>query len=201
MPARRTGKSRVDRKSIYLQSARALFAQFGYSAVSIEQIADHADVSRSTLTRCFRQKADFLKAIADHWLASLFPVEEADGEQSPIYVVNRLLGFANRFQATLRDDSDTARIVLSGLAEKVEEEEIAILQAALSEAVDRMAPAIVDGQQSGVIRRDIDPNQAAADWMRFFLGAALLPLPDLADGDVPTAMIETLLHGVLKTDV
>jgi len=83
----------------------------------------------------------------------------------------------------------------------VEEEETVILQNAVRQAVERLTPVIVDGQQSGVIRRDVDPRQAAGDWMRFLLGSALLPIPEPAEGDVPTAMIETLLHGVLKTDV
>src|SRR3954469_8639717 len=104
MPARQNGKrpdrkQRVDRKGQYLESARALFAQFGYSAVSYDQIADHAAVSRSSLARSFPNKADFLKAIGDQWLVSLFPEEVPEGEQTPIYVVNRLLHFAGRFLA------------------------------------------------------------------------------------------------------
>jgi len=207
MPAgdgkRPSAKSRAGRgatRRFFIDCARPLFADFGYASVSIEQIAEKAGVPRSKLTRAFADKADLLRAIGEEWLAGLFP-ETAAPDHTPIDVVNQLLGFSDRFARFLKVDTATARIIISGLAENVEDEEAVILHELLEQAIERLQPIIVEGQQSGVIRRDIDPRQTAGDWLRFFLGAALLPLGEVKEGDINTLPIETLLHGVLKTDV
>lgn len=197
---KKSSAQRGDKKRQFLDCARHLFAEFGYASVSLEQIAEKSGVSRAVLTRSFKNKAVCLEAIGMAWLESLFPADEVV-DHSPINVVNQLLSFSDRFLCSLREDPETARIILTGLAEEIEDEERIILQAVLQAVIERLLPVILDGQQSGVIRRDIDPRQTAGDWLRFFLGAALLPLAEPKAGDVPTIMVETLLHGVVKTDV
>jgi len=192
--------ARGENKQRYLDVARNLFAEFGYSTVSFEQISESAGVSRAVLARSFRDKPTFLQAIGEDWLNSLFP-EETVADCTPIDVVNRLLSFSKLFLGTVKKEQPTARIILSGLAEPSALEESAIIHATLQAVIDRLVPIVLDGQQSGVIRREIDPRQAVIDWMRFLFGAALLPGPEAAAGDLPTRIIETLLHGVLKTDV
>ncbi len=198
--AKRPRAGRGEKKRFFLDCARHLFAEFGYAAVSFDQIADCAGVTRAAVLKLFPDKSAFLKAIGEEWLDVLFPAITGV-EQSPIDVVNQLLEFSNRFLASLRSDQLTTRIILTGLVERIEEEESTILHVILESVVERLLPIIARSQQSGVLRRDIDPRQTACDWIRFSLGAALLPFPEPKEGDVPTLMIETLLHGVLKTDV
>jgi AcrR family transcriptional regulator len=192
--------ARGEKKQHYLSCARQLFAEFGYSSVGIEQIAESAGVTRAVLVKSFPDKSAFLQAIGEEWLTTLFP-EEAVAERSPIAVVNRLLAFSELLLGTLKKDEPTARIVLSGLAEPSDEEESSIIHSTLQAVIEKLVPVVLEGQQAGVLRREIDPRQAVIDWMRFLLGTALLPSPDVKEGDLPTRMIETLLHGVLKTDV
>jgi len=199
-PSAKPRAGRGEKRLHYVDCARHLFADFGYASVSIDQVAEKAGISRATLVRMFPDKTDLLRAIGIRWLDTLFPKEEAV-EHTPIDVVNRLLGFTERFSASRRDDPATARIIVSGLAEEVEDEEAVILGEILEDAIDRLQPIIIEGQQSGVIRRDIDSRQSSADFLRFFLGSALLPFAELKEGDIPTLAIETLLHGLLKTDV
>jgi AcrR family transcriptional regulator len=191
---------RGDKKRHLLDVACQLFAQFGYASVGFEQIAESAGVTRAALARSFPDKPALLRAIGAEWLAPLFPVESAP-EDSPIVAVNRLLDFSKRFVASLRANQPTARVILTGLTEPAEEEETAIVRGVLLAAVERLAPIIQEGQQSGVVRRGLGPAQAAGDWVRLLLGAVLLPGPEPTEGDLPTQLIETLLHGVLKTDV
>ncbi len=208
MPQGRAGKrteqkarvARGEKKQQYLEAARKLFAEFGYSTVSFEQISECAGVSRAILARSFPDKPTFLQAIAEEWLNSIFP-EESVADCTPIDVVNRLLSFSKLFLGAVKKEQPTARIILSGLAEPSALEESAIIHATLQAVIDRLVPIVLEGQQSGVIRREIDPRQAVIDWMRFLFGAALLPGAEAAEGDLPTQIIETLLHGVLKTDV
>jgi AcrR family transcriptional regulator len=192
--------ARGAKKQQYLDAARNLFAEFGYSTVSFEQISESTGISRAVLARSFRDKLAFLQAIAEEWLNLLFP-EETVADATPIDVVNRLLSFSKLFLATVKKEQPTARIILSGLAEPSAIEESAIIDTTLHAVISRLVPIVLEGQQSGVIRREIDPRQAVVDWLRFLFGAALLPGPEAAEGDLPTQIIETLLHGVLKTDV
>ena len=193
-------KRRGVKKRHYLDCARKLFCQFSYTATSFDQIAHAAGVTRSVLARFFPTKAAFLRAVGDDWLETLFPSELPE-EHEPADAIGRLHGLTERFLAVLRYDPATAEIILSSLAEPIEEEESTILHAILAQAVEKMLPIIIEGQQAGVIRRDLDTQQTAADWMRFLLGAALLPLSEPKEGESPTQRIETLLHGVMKTDV
>jgi AcrR family transcriptional regulator len=197
---RKTRAARGAIKQRYLDAARNLFAEFGYSTVSFEQISESSGVSRAVLARSFRDKPAFLRAIAEEWLNSLFP-EEIVADATPIDVVNRLLSFSKLFLGAVKKEEPAARIILSGLAEPSAIEESAIIDTTLQAAINRLVPIVLEGQQSGVIRREIDSRQAVIDWLRFLFGAALLPSPEAAEGDLPTQIIETLLHGVLKTDV
>jgi AcrR family transcriptional regulator len=199
-PGNKVRAVRGEKKRFYLHQARRLFAEFGYSATSFEQIADASGVTRSVLVRSFRDKAAFLRGIGDDWLEALFPPPDPD-DAIRLDVIAQLLAMTERFLAILQKDQQTARILLSGLAERVEEEESTILQAILQAAIDRFVPLFQEGQQSGVIRRGIDARLMASDWLRFLLGAALMPPTEAKEGETQPSFVETLLHGVLKTDV
>jgi AcrR family transcriptional regulator len=184
---------------MYLGRAKQLFATFGYAATTFDQIVEAAGVTRSVLVKSFRDKSAFLRAIGEDWIAALFPIN-VDGEPAP-EVVQHLQAFTERFLRVMNDDRQTAGILLTGLAEPADPEEAAIVRDVLNTAVERLLPVVQEGQQAGVIRRDLDPLQTAGDWMRFLLGAALLPPPEPKEGEAQPPIAETLLHGVLKTDV
>ena len=150
--------------------------------------------------KSFPDKSAFLRAIGDEWLTVLFP-EEGRRRAFSDRCRQSVAAFSELLIGTLKKEEPTARIILSGLAEPSDEEESTIIHATLQTAIEKLVPIVLEGQQSGVIRREIDARQAVIDWMRFLLGAALLPHPDDKEGDLPTRIIETLLHGVLKTDV
>lgn len=192
--------ARGERKRTYLDRAKALFAQFGYAGTTYEQIVEAAGVSRSVLAKSYPDKPDFLRAVGEDWLNAIFPPAETDGPLGGD-VVGRLQDFTERFLTVMSTDRHAASIVLAGLAEPGDPEESAIVHQFVRAAVDRLAPIVQEGQQAAVIRRDLAPFQTAADWMRFLLGAALLPPLESEQGDPYPHIIETLLHGVLKTDV
>ncbi len=58
---------RPDRKQAILLAAEKLFAQKGYSAVSIRQIADEADVPLALVGYYYGPKHDLFHAIFAHW--------------------------------------------------------------------------------------------------------------------------------------
>ncbi len=63
--------SRVDRKGQILLAAERLFAQFGFHAVSIRQIAQEAQVPLALVGYHFGQKQDLFHAIFAHWSGTI----------------------------------------------------------------------------------------------------------------------------------
>ena len=67
------GKRAATRARI-CEAANALFFERGFAAVTMEQVAQAADIQRSTLYLHFREKDDILAAIAEDYTAKLRPV-------------------------------------------------------------------------------------------------------------------------------
>jgi AcrR family transcriptional regulator len=65
------GDTRPDRRQAILLAAEKLFAQSGYHAVSIRQIATEADVPLALVGYYFGQKHELFEAIFDHWHATI----------------------------------------------------------------------------------------------------------------------------------
>ena len=63
--------TRVDRKGQILLAAERLFAQFGFHAVSIRQIAQEAQVPLALVGYHFGQKQDLFHAIFEHWSGTI----------------------------------------------------------------------------------------------------------------------------------
>lgn len=62
---------RVDRKAAILLAAEKLFAQSGYHAVTIRQIASEADVPLALVNYYYGQKHELFEAIFAHWNATI----------------------------------------------------------------------------------------------------------------------------------
>ena len=63
----RSAATRPDRKQAILLAAEKLFAQHGYHAVSIRQIADEAAVPLALVAYYYGQKHELFHAIFEHW--------------------------------------------------------------------------------------------------------------------------------------
>jgi AcrR family transcriptional regulator len=64
---RQAAAERPDRKQAILLAAERLFAQRGYHAVTIRQIADDADVPLALVGYYYGQKHELFAALFDHW--------------------------------------------------------------------------------------------------------------------------------------
>jgi len=62
---------RPDRKHAILLAAERLFAQDGYHAVSLRQIADEAGVPLALVSYYYGQKHELFEAIFDHWAGTI----------------------------------------------------------------------------------------------------------------------------------
>ena len=69
--ADREADARPDRRQLILLAAEKLFAQNGYHAVTIRQIAIEADVPLALVGYYYGQKHALFEAIFDHWRATI----------------------------------------------------------------------------------------------------------------------------------
>ena len=100
-------RNKVRRREQITEAALRLFAERGFEGVTIDEIADAADVSRRTFFRYFARKEDVILAwkqqMADELRAAL---AERPEQEQPLDVVHRALatvvaGYAERPELTL----------------------------------------------------------------------------------------------------
>ena len=182
MPARRATAAaapRPDRKSAILLAAEKLFAQHGYDAVSLRQIAEEAGVPLALVGYYYGQKHELFEAIFAHWRGTI--------EQ-------RLAGLHEALAAPVRDR--LARLVeaftgpVLRLRASAEGEYYALLVAReLSHATD---------EADRVLRRYFDPLAIA------FIDALQRALPHATRGQVAWGYqfaLGALLHHLTDTRV
>ena len=66
--------ARPDRRHAILLAAEKLFAQHGYHAVTIRQIADEAEVPLALVGYYYGPKHELFHAIFEHWSLSLIHI-------------------------------------------------------------------------------------------------------------------------------
>ncbi len=88
--ARRSRKKEQTHRAI-MHSAKVLFEQHGISNVTIEQIAENADVSRSTFFSHFDSLDSLLTEIAAEEINDIFSAIEADETEPSVAAVFRQL--------------------------------------------------------------------------------------------------------------
>jgi AcrR family transcriptional regulator len=86
-------------RTALLQAFAELFLERGYDAVAVAQVADRANVGRSTLYEHFRTKDDLLKASLDRPFRALAIAAEPDAD---VRVVLRLLDHIRAHAAAVR---------------------------------------------------------------------------------------------------
>lgn len=88
--ARRSRKKEQTHRTI-MHSAKVLFEQYGINNVTIEQIAENADVSRSTFFSHFDSLDSLLTEIAAEEINDIFSAIEADKAEPSVAAVFRQL--------------------------------------------------------------------------------------------------------------
>jgi AcrR family transcriptional regulator len=194
---------KAERKRQLLTHAKQLFVTLGYQNTTTEKIARAAGVSEPVLYRHFEsKKALFLEvlqeireATLDRWQA------ETAGVADPLAKLHAIM---DRYLGSTREHALEFRIMHRTLMETEDAEIVSLLRAFYLESEQLLAQIIIEGQQTGVFRRSLDPRVGAWELIRSALGYTLtLPLdvPLYGEADYLQRAIECLLHCLLKTDV
>ncbi len=180
---------RVDRRAAILLAAEKLFAQHGYHAVSIRQIADEAAVPLALVGYYFGPKQELFHAIFEHWRPTIdarmarlaaVRIDPADPRTLP-RIIEAFIGPVLELRASAEGEY-YALLVARELSTATEE-----AARVLREYFDPMAHAFIDALHAALPHAT---RSQAAKGYQFALGAMLNHLSD--------ARIEDLSRGELQ---
>jgi len=178
------------------ERAWELFEQFGYEQVTMEAIANAADVARGTLYKHFPTK--------EALVAYRFRQDQIQGRPAVQEAVSKAPDIVEAFRCVLRMEAGYAERNRSYVGPYVfhrlgnaqenpdpfENDDFAVLALQL----------IRRGQENGVIRTDLDARSLAENVIYLRLGAMLqwLREPETALADLYAGMLHAFLHGALQ---
>lgn len=172
----RDAEPRPDRRQAILLAAEKLFAQSGYHAVTIRQIADEAAVPLALVGYYFGQKHELFEAIFEHWsptiaerLIGLQAAVDAGGPDLLRHIVEAFVQPVLRMRASAEGEF-YARLVARELSYASPEAD-----RVLRKHFDPMAHAYIGALQSALPHLGI----SGAAWAyQFALGALLHHMSD-----------------------
>ena len=170
-----------DKRRLILDAAVRVFAQQGYEASRVGDVAKEAGVAYGLVYHYFGSKDAVLEAVFhEQWgrLLSAVAVAEETGETAP----EQLALVVKIVLRAWRDDPDLVRLLVREITRSphIQDELDEIGQAFAS-----LRRIVARGQEEGTFRADIDPQLAA--WMLYggleevLTGWVLGQLPDTAD--------------------
>lgn len=177
-PRRAVDRSeRPDRQQAILLAAEKLFAQHGYRAVSIRQIAEEAGVPLALVSYYHGHKHELFKAIFEHWrptlderLALLAQALQGPGDAARLRrVVEALVRPVLRLRASVEGEY-YAQLVARELFYRTPE-----AASVLAEHFDPMAHAFIDGLHTSCAG---STREQAAWAYQFAIGAMLHHISD-----------------------
>jgi len=198
-------KSTSNGEKAILEAAEKLFAEKGFSAVSMSAIAKLADTSKPNIYHHFKSKNDLYLAVMKEAVARssalLDSLEDAPGSFS-----QRLSGFSSgqleNILAHKRSTQLILREALSGSPERGQE----IANHVVGNIFARLVAMVHHGQLENEFRKDIDPALAAfmviASNMFFFQGSSVMQhIPEIHFTKDASAfsngVMDILFNGVL----
>lgn len=187
--------SQEERRRQILDAAVRSFAQKGYHASRVSDIAEEAGVAYGLVYHYFDSKEAVLEAIfRDTWgmmLEAIRAVEQT--EPSPREQLRKTAAIVLR---TWRDDPDLVRVLVREVTRRGEQLQREVGEIALAfEALERI---VTRGQQAGVFRTDVNPRLAA--WIVYGALEEILTgwvLGQLLDGDADVAEAERAVVGIM----
>jgi len=176
-----------DKRRLILTAAVRVFAEKGYHAARVGDIAEEAGVAYGLLYHYFASKEDVLEAVfRETWGLMLETVRSVEETGEPAEEQLRKVA-----AVVLRSWKRIPDIVRVLVMEVTRSERIRVETAEIGEAFDALERIVRRGQEEGGFRTDLDPKLAA--WIlygaldEFLTGWVLGQLPD-GDDDVEEAI-------------
>ena len=170
-PLGRRQRRRAEMRERIFRAALGLFAEHGFTATTVEQITEAADVGKGTFFNYFRNKEDVLGAMAEVQLDKYAHAIQAaeSGALSPRQALRelwlRLPEEPGRSQALLRS------LMVAFLTSQPVREK---MSRALEQGRGMLASLFARAQERGEARRDRRPLELALAFQQKLLGTALV---------------------------
>ena len=187
-----------DKRRLILAAAVRVFARKGYHTCRVGDIAEEAGVAYGLVYHYFTSKEEVLETIfRETWTELLGAVREVEESAEPAQ--EQLRQVAAILLRSWRRDPDLVRVLVREVARSPElQRRVGEIEQAFA-AIERI---VVDGQERGELRRDVEPRLAS--WIFYgaieeiLTGWVLGKLPD-GDDDVAEAerTVTLLLAGAL----
>lgn len=187
-----------------LDVAVALFAEKGFDAVSMNDIARSAGVSKANVYHHYGSKDALylttLRVACDDSSHVIAKTANADGPFE-----QRLADFLRNHLESMLDNEQATRLVLRELIEHGAQRGEALAEQVFGEHFSGLVAIVTEGQKLGVLKKTIDPALLAlmlvSNNIFFFQTQQVMRhFPGVSFADDPTAyshqVMEILLHGI-----
>jgi len=186
-----------------LIAAESLFSAHGYDGVSMQQVAQAANISKSNIYHHFSSKDDLYISVLKHGCQEVQDLtrylNQSDGT-----ITERLIIFSQEHLKHLNNKSALSKLILRELLDGSSERGRELAQQVFNEQFSQMRQLLQSGQERGEIRHDVDAAHMATaiaglNVFLFQVWPVLQHFPNSAfqnqssSGDI---MLELLLHGL-----
>lgn len=196
MPAAANTRERI------LAAAEVLFAEHGFDAVSMNEIAAHARISKANVFHHFSSKNELYLSVLRHACrqsADLLSVLAQ--EETP--AATRLAQYARAHLAYMLERKAVGRLIARELLQANPRRARELAQQVFGEGFARLVEWIRSAQRAGDVRAELDPAAIAvliigANVFFFNNEHVLRHFPDVGFADNPAAYSESLIDIVLN---
>jgi AcrR family transcriptional regulator len=207
--AHRRQREKEARRQAILDAAERLMAARGLWCLTMDDVAQEAELSKGALYLYFENKDALLAAIASRSVDELIPRLEAELEAARSGLDGLRRAYV-LYAAFMREHPHLFRMalgwMLSGVQADEESPALVEYRARVADIVGRMVGAVERGQTDGTVRPDVEPLYVAMEIWGGFLGVMLLELnrddlhrrfPFVVDVDrIVPGYVETALRGL-----
>jgi TetR/AcrR family transcriptional regulator len=140
--------------------AEQLFAEKGYEAASMSELAQRAGVSKANIFHHFHSKRELylavMQAACKDSRQALLEIRAGNGSTR-----ERLAGFMHRHLHNLLANEEVSRLVLREVLESGPERGRELAERVFAEGFQQLVETVREGQEQGELRAEIDPALVA----------------------------------------
>lgn len=147
----------LERRDEILTLAARLFAERGYAATTVREIADAAGILSGSLYHHFDSKESMVDEVMSAYLDEMVAAYRSiiDAGEGPLETLGSLVRTA--FES-LGTHGDAVAIMLNEFTQLAAQRRFAYLRSTADEAERLWVGVLCDGQRAGVLRDDLDPR-------------------------------------------